>query len=344
MTLNALLLNDTSLAGNHGSTLATRQIMEQAAAVGIEVVRRYSGDVDLRKLDRRGIDLVLVNGEGSLHSSSRAALGIASVPRWASEHGLSSFLINTIYQNNSAAVLEGVTGFDSVYLRDPLSAEELARDGGQSAGVVDIAMTWAPDPTDLRGQRIFVTDASGKADNKALYKFSCLAPDRHFLPLRAQVPKGPTVADARLSRRLKFTLRRRFALLQKPSLEQARYGHAIADFESFVETLRQEAALMVTGRYHGVCLAAALRIPFLALISESHKTKALLDELGLAARGISRKALLEVGEGDLSSFGTFSDGEMKSIKEFVNKQRVEARKMFSAIAEQASEKGPRSHP
>lgn len=339
MKLTALLLNDTSLAGNHGSTLATQQIMDLAAEAGIEVVRRYSGDIDLRKVDRQGIDLVLVNGEGSLHSTSKAALGIASVPRWASEHGLAAFLINSIYQDNSAAVLEGVSGYDGIYLRDPFSAEELTRDGGVASGVVDIAMSWSPAPTKLPGSRIVVTDASGKADNKALYKFSTLSAERYFLPLRAQVPTGRSVAEARASRRLKFTLRRGFARLQKPSLDQARYGHAIADFNAFTQFLRDEAGLVVTGRYHGVCLAAALRIPFLALVSESHKTKSLLQSLGLSGRGLSREALLEADAKTLSSFGTFSDGEMKSIEEFVNKQRVEAHKMFEAIAARVTEKG-----
>ncbi|TNE59617.1 MAG: hypothetical protein EP340_02130 [Alphaproteobacteria bacterium] len=344
MKLSALLLNDTSLAGNHGSTLATRQIMRFCEEAGIEVARRYRGDVDLSKIDRRGIDLVLVNGEGSLHSSSKAALGMASVPGWAKGHDLPCFLINSIYQNNSSAVLEGVSGYDAIYLRDPLSADELAREGGHPSGVVDIAMTWGPVQTAAQGPRVIVTDASGKADNKALYEFSSLDGGRYFLPFRAQVPHGPSVPEARFSRRLKFSVRHGLARFQKPSLEQARYGHAIADFEGFTEFLRREAGFMVTGRYHGVCLAAALCIPFVALASESHKTKSLLAALGLSGRGLSREALLAADTQALSPFRTFSDTEMKSIEEFVNEQQLEAHKMFSAIAEQASGKGPRSDP
>ena len=87
--LRALLVNDASLAGHHGSALVTDQAVRLARAAGIDLTHGWDWaavEATLREDGKRGLfDLVIVNGEGSIHDSSetgKTAELIALACRW----------------------------------------------------------------------------------------------------------------------------------------------------------------------------------------------------------------------------------------------------------------------
>ena len=68
--MRAVLINTTDEIGHHGCTLVNRQIDHYARLVGIDFVERLSLNQNWNTV--RDFDIALVNGEGSLHGSSKA--------------------------------------------------------------------------------------------------------------------------------------------------------------------------------------------------------------------------------------------------------------------------------
>lgn len=108
------------------------------------------------------------------------------------------------------------------------------------------------------------------------------------------------------------------------------YKNAIPDFETFVDDLRK-ASLIVSGRFHGITLALRLRIPFIAIPSNSHKIEALLASVRMkhrlapnidaAGKKLKRPEMI-----------VFSRDELKAIDEICAIASTGASKMFADIA------------
>lgn len=113
------VLNDTAAGfattgGNHfGCELVMETLYDQLAKHGHEVVQK----VPSNKRDRVSteVDLVIVNGEGSLHSGRRRELVDVAMSRPA-------ILINTVWQRNQPTNLQH---FKHITVRESLSAKEM---------------------------------------------------------------------------------------------------------------------------------------------------------------------------------------------------------------------------
>ncbi len=80
----AILINDTSTKPHLGCRLVVSQIFKLAASHGIQMVATSSVHTDWRTQpalqdEMRKADIVIVNGEGTLHHSSRQAKALAEV-------------------------------------------------------------------------------------------------------------------------------------------------------------------------------------------------------------------------------------------------------------------------
>lgn len=278
----AVLLNDTAQAGNHGSQLAINQLIHLAESHGIEIAQRHTIDVELEKLATDGIDLVLVNGEGSLHHSKKAAKAIAAVPAWAEKRGMQAFLINSIYQENNSAIFEGVRRYKQIYVRDGRSFEELDGLGERPKDVVDLSLTWQPDHALADGRStVVVTDSTVPTVNAELFAFSQTLSDSYFMPFRSRPPLLSGSAWQNFADLSRFHIRKIVAHVQLKPLDRARYANILPTFGDLVSFLCNKAKLIVAGRYHAVCLALDLKIPFVAVPSNSFKVEALLAEVGM---------------------------------------------------------------
>lgn len=117
------LINDTSLFENHfGCTLVGQTFREQFARVGLDLKYAFPRDYDLETiaplLDE--VDLVVVNGEGSIHHGRRNHL-LDIAKRFP------SVLVNAVYQANPPN--DALRQFLYRSTRESLSASEI-----QSAG------------------------------------------------------------------------------------------------------------------------------------------------------------------------------------------------------------------
>ncbi len=243
-----------------------------------------------------------------------------------------AFLINSIYQDNNAAILEGVRKYKQIYVRDGRSFEELQNLGKRPKGIVDLSLTWQLD-RELADDRatVIVTDSTVPKTNAELFAFSQTLPNAYFMPFRSS---PPTLSGSNLRSLInltQFRLRKFVARLQSSPLDRARYAGILPTFEDFIAFICQKANFIVAGRYHAVCIALDLKIPFAAVPSNSFKVEALLEEIGMENRLFSGSLSQLSAKGLMSKYGVYTDKELERIAEFGAEQRRNADLMFSEI-------------
>jgi hypothetical protein len=218
------------------------------ASAGVQVAHRsfYGEWRDLATADRsellailRSVDAVVVNGEGTIHHGRGRHL--LTILRTAQVLGLPTVLVNAVLQacDGDRGVLERLT---DCTVRDAASSDYLTALGVPHRVVFDSILEAefiAAARLDLAG-KVVVTDWHG----------SRVDVGTALQHVQAEIGDGAV-----------------WYPLEHPE-QAAHWAHALADL--------QAARLVVTGRYHGVCLAAMAGVPFVACGSNTWKVEGLL--------------------------------------------------------------------
>jgi SAM-dependent methyltransferase len=213
-----------------------------------EATARALASPELRRVFAEA-EAVVVNGEGTIHHGrGRHLIGILAA---AQQLGLPTYLVNAVLQEMDEA-REILRGLHDCTVRDTLSAAYLT--------ALDVPHRLVPDS-------IFEADFLPTAvhDFTAALVITDCHPDRTAefrdgLATLARGWQGPVV---------------RYELESYARVSDWR--HAVADLSS--------AAVVVTGRHHGACLAIRAGVPFVTLPSNTWKIEGLLQQLdGYPAR------------------------------------------------------------
>lgn len=126
------LLNDTSLYNSHfGCQLVCQAFREQLTRAGLHLQVALPGSIDPAKMSHylKAVDLVIVNGEGTIHHGRAPhLLRVAGA--------FPSVLVNCVYQENAA--WPELKQFLLVAARESLSAQALSKDGADPIVVPDV--------------------------------------------------------------------------------------------------------------------------------------------------------------------------------------------------------------
>jgi polysaccharide pyruvyl transferase len=93
------------------------------------------------------------------------------------------------------------------------------------------------------------------------------------------------------------------------------------------------ASLIVTGRFHMVCLAMLARTPFIALPGNTHKTEGLLEDANL-----SRRFAHSLPDGGHFSGADWHNDELELVEAYLKRARSGALQMFAAIRQLAADR------
>jgi len=134
MPFKVVILNDTSISGHFGGKLVMNALYRELGLRDVEVLQR----VQVREpwegykkiMDKA--DLIIVNGEGSIHHGSRMEL--LEVAEY-----YPSALINAVYQEVPSN--KWVKDFKYIAVRESLSQEKVAEHGGIATVVPDLLFT-----------------------------------------------------------------------------------------------------------------------------------------------------------------------------------------------------------
>ena len=304
----AAIINDTGGTGHYGCDLVMHRLREELARAGISESWSHPVGKDWRPiadelLARPRVDVMIVNGEGSIHHSAdrpRAQYLPAMGPFAKTRMGARAYLINATIVDIDAAVADDLRAFDVIYVRDAGSQRELAQYGIASEAVADLTV----------GAEL------------------ALAPKRHGVCVTDSVVKEAAVQLQAIAAANKWTARRMHDKRKGLRIWES-WLRPAPDFREFAQFLSSHE-LVVTGRYHTTTMCIATRTPFIALESNTPKISWLLDDVF----GNRRRVMAPADLADLrtTEFARWSDTEARALGTATARARDSAAAMFRFIA------------
>jgi len=315
--MKALLLNDTRCEDHIGCELVVGNIYRLCQSVEISiiatvlisdknplsVVEKYCGD----------IDLLLLNGEGTMHDDAAKALKYMDALKCAKRRGVKCVLMNTVWQNNRK--LNEYLGYcDLIFCRESLSAAEIKSLGFEARVVPD--MTFATKEQSLataeKKNKLLIIDSVNRGVTKKLRN----------LAFKLRVPYLPMN-----SRSLHKERSNPFRFL----LHLLLTGGLIKDPIKETLPLIASSEAVISGRFHGVCLSMLYGVPVISLSSNTHKLEGLFSDIGIpltelvGASEVGNLALLKMRLERGKGYGPL-------ISEYKSEAKVKINEMFRDIS------------
>ena len=214
----------------HGGSAAAFNVIKK------EVMR--AGEITEHE---KNYDLLVVNGEGSMHHNSGGFRRKIRKIQSAINNGKKVVLVNSVWQDNPKESASILRSCDQVVVREVLSQRELDNQGIKAQIFIDQSYHEFIDESasfiDYKGGVVF-TDFWSK-------DFECFA-------------------------KLTSKWAQKFHYLDMQTMS----------WSSIVRSL-QTASLLVTGRHHAVYAACKAEIPFLAMQGNTHKIEGLIETAGV---------------------------------------------------------------
>ena len=316
------VINDTSVTRHFGCTAVMQAILDEIRDRGHEVAFRWPVGQDWQPAAAKGlfdtVDLVLVNGEGTIHNS-------ATRPRAAQLGRIGPYAANVLKKpahliNATIAALDSTTAddlrhFSLIHVRETASRDYLAGLGLTAGVVPDLSLS-------------HVAPEAGK-------RAAPLVTDSVIKPLSAILQQAAQQVDGRylLFKRRK-TWREKLDLLG--NAKKANFHDKVDErlAGELHQTLRDIAGakVLLTGRFHAFCMAVLCRTPVIALESNTHKIGAMARDIF----GTSDRVL----QGDTASpdllaarivMADYTAAEQDAIALYLNKAAQARHKMWSEI-------------
>jgi hypothetical protein len=332
----AVLLNDTSSYNHHGCDLVTGQIRHYCRKHGLNLWHTVKlGDDWRAERHRKHLlesDIVLVNGEGTLHRDRKTALLLAQSAAFCREQNIPCFLINSVYQNNGSEMAHFVREFDLVFVRESRSQAELRNVRINSEVVPDMTLSH-PDLPQVTRDRILVTDSSSDIAASQLHEFYVNTDGAELATLSKPISAARALRQL-IARIMGKRAPKLWRFEQTWSVKSRHPLFGAAPLEWTDDLFRRISGkrLIVTGRFHMVCMAMLARTPFIALEGNTHKIEGLLADADLLNRYCSS---LPSGP-DLPLWSCWHDDEAARIEAYLQKARSGISRMFSRIRQFAN--------
>lgn len=354
--LKGVLINDSSIVNHFGCKLVTDQIYMQCEKVGIHIVHSIKLNEDWREANNlkfiNNANAVLVNGEGTFHSNNKRARILSKVAEYCASKEIPCYLINSVFQNNTIEIANHCRWFRKIYVRESQSKLELQNFGIDSEIVPDIIFAYRNlffNNTSKNKNHILFSDSV--LDQITLKLFNCYRKidNSLFCTMRNspenKVPKYRKNSIRSLLRKIinylsSFCLQKENKCIKssadkiymKHQSEKLKYIYLIHNNKRDFLELINRSKLIVTGRFHMVCLALLAEVPFYAIPSNTHKIQAIIEDIG-----ISKKIVIN-GRIKCNFFEEYNwtDKDLKKIHRFVIKSEKLISIMFNCIRDDIS--------
>ncbi|CTQ31278.1 polysaccharide pyruvyl transferase family protein [Jannaschia rubra] len=322
------LFNDTSVSGHHGCTAVMTTLLRALAARDADPVWLWPVGVPwqprVRWLDRRPVDAIVVNGEGTIHHSAerQRTRDLLELPAYARKRGVPIHLLNASISDLDAPAIEALRGFDTIHVRESESLGYLSGLGIAATMVPDLSLgvTFAPPSSERDG--ILVTDSVLRETAKALRTVAAEIGADHAR-MRPK-KRGPRLA------RLRHRLEDKW-----PPLAAGRNWRPRSDVDAFGRRL-STAALVLTGRFHTVLLSLATFTPVIALPSNTRKIEAVMaDSLGHEGRMLELDLLRDPATIERLRAGVpYAEADRAAIRRYLEQAEMGRSRMFDDILRQ----------
>jgi hypothetical protein len=332
----AVILNDTSYEFHHGCESVITNIKKLLWRQKIEVTATNPVNRDWRqnRTFRKKMavaDLVLVNGEGSLHHAKPRAARLITVAEYIRQNQrIPVVLINATCQENGPELTAKMKNFTRIYVRESLSQKELEDHSIPSQVVPDMSFYTYYDLDAKRNiDKIGVTDSVYPEVSEYLYNLS-LQRGYLYLPILADIKL--TKDNSNLFPFVYYHLVKKLDLIRfktgsKLKHKKIKRFFFLKDYRQYIQAIA-ELRFLITGRFHSLCFALKTLTPFIAIPSNSHKMEALIQDIGLDGERLQTIDRLKD-----TTFNDFSPAERNNIQKYVTSAPSRIEQMFEEIKE-----------
>ena len=329
-----LLLNDTDEAGAHfGCKRVMHTIRTELAVRGLsdlgslKVGTDWKSDPDARaRID--AARLVVINGEGTLHHGKRKGRWLLEAGARVKANGGKVALVNALWQLNPDDWGGLARDFDLLWCRDSRSADALRSQTSASVDWMGDLSMLNPPPDNSGAERRGVT-VSCSVDREVTERLAAFA-DRvgaDYVPVTTEIK----TVSAQL-RGVKRLWRQAYARLYTRRFMAAHPRTRLLQSDTGYLAHLGQRELLVTGRFHAVCLAVLTHTPFVAVASNSWKIEALLADIGLDPARVQPLSAVEPGLLSGRSWA-FSASELAGIEASLGRWRAQGHQLFDRIAD-----------
>jgi hypothetical protein len=327
-----LLLNDTDEGGTHfGCIRVMRTIRDELSQRGLTDLPSVKVGTDWRhdpaltaQID--AADLVVINGEGTLHHGKRRGRWLLEAGARVKARGGRVALINALWQQNPPDWGAMARDFDILACRDSRSMTDLAAETGRDVtclGDLSMLHPWQ-DPGARRSGVMVGCSVHGKV-TESLARFAEEG-GHDLVPVTTVIKAVP----ARLTGWRRWLRARRCDWQNRRFIARHPTTRLVADDAAYLAQLSRHS-LVVTGRFHSVCLAILSGTPFLAVSSNSWKIEALIADIGIDPARV--RPLADLGQATLAERDwSYSSEEKAAIAASLQRWRLEGRNLFDQIA------------
>ena len=332
--MHAILINDTRIDHHHGCMRVVNAIEYLANQYGFPIKYYFSAHSAVcgtEKFDNalKECQVLLVNGEGTLHHDRTAGLELLEAASQARKAGKYIVLLNTGWEANTLKYGQYLSAFDKVVARDQASACEIRSFGVNCAVTPDLSLYLpCPDfPHAPKTGGTAVTDSVLQRDTLDL----CALARKFGLDLvSVQFPAEPTLMS-------KYRFVREYIGLKnlKNPVEFLRLvssrTHFLTKSNSNTESWLFDLSgyeLLLSGRFHVCTLCMLTGTPFLAIQSNTQKIKNLIHDSGLDPdRMISIGEVTKVKSSDFA----FSEIERTNLDRYIREGRHQIESVFHDV-------------
>jgi len=324
-----LVMGDMRDLHHHGCEAVIAELQAGLERAGLSVWRMLAGiDWHDAEEDCLHADLVVINGEGALHHGRPNVRGVIELAERRGSRPTA--LLNTSWFDNPPELSARLRAFRMLCTRESLSAREIAAHGSRPEVFPDLAVLHA-----LRSGLVhrprngFMTTDSTKPGLTRRLRALAGARGWDYCPVLA-FPNFPRPGAKSRKIRMRTMLARMAGPLARWLVSPRYHAHAIGDAETRDYLLRlAESAGVVTGRFHVVCFALAMRVPFVAVASNTPKIEALLKDAGLDP---SKRVMNPDGIAGVSNVPPFDSGEIEALDAYASRVENGAEDFFRRIA------------
>lgn len=313
-SLTAVIINDTAYVNHHGCRLVMSTLTSGLARNGIHIVatspvgsKWWLDPVLVEQC--RNCDVIVINGEGTLHHGAPAAENILRIVDLATSSNTPVCLINTLYQDNPPEWSAYLRKLSYISTRDSESLHACRRVFPDARFCGDLALISASHTASKKKRSFSICDSVLKEKTADLRKlYLSVRQDAFYVPIktRTKSPKRTLFRDrlANVRTEIKYQLQHAIDPGYMLFYDNASYCKCLAS-----------TRLHVTGRFHSACLAIANRVPVLAVESNAKKIMPLLMDIGLQHTRLRESVSMD----DLREpeKWKYSAAETSAIEEFI---------------------------
>lgn len=290
--IRAAIVNDTRADRHFGCYKVMATIERLCAANGIHVAERvpvhHDWQADTPLAERLAkVQLIIVNGEGTIHHDRPAAQRLVALGGFAKAHGIAAALVNASWHANSAALAEAARAFDRIAVRESASRDALAAHGVAAEVMPDLSIEGL---TPHEGPRAGVAVVGSVVAERG-WALARLRRRLGGAPLSILAPGGSLWSRVRTDLAVAGVRAPGAGRDVLPAFVDLRRGR-VQDEAAFTDRVAR-AGLLVSGRFHAALIALGVGTPVLAVESNTAKISATFADAGLSAWRVADAATVD---------------------------------------------------